>query len=27
LALLNKGMLKGKDLTEFVKESMNYLKK
>lgn len=27
LALLNKGMLKGKDLTEFVKESMSYLKK
>lgn len=26
LALLNQGMLKGKDLTEFVKESMNYLK-
>jgi molecular chaperone HtpG len=27
LALLNQGMLKGKDLTEFIKESMNYLKK
>ncbi len=27
LALLNKGMLKGKELTEFVKESMNYLQK